>query len=492
MTKLKLEDLIIKHYKYLFLEIYFSVRLIFMFGSRKSAKTKHVALRLVLRVMWDKNYNGLAMRKVAAELKDSVREELEWAINILGVSHLWKYKIQAREFIYLPYGNKILLKGISINPTSGKPSLSGLIVSQGWIKDVWLEEAWEFTKDDYKMIRQTIRGGTYTLIITGNPYFQGIWCVKMAMMLLMPILDLLKSKGQQWGYFEEQRENGKIKRLESIVHWNNFQINDKLSQADLDERWEEETSNPKDFIVTGYGFPGSPSGTILGDLVANIQFIEYEKALGLVKDFTCGIDIGLTRDATGLILEGWDTQENEYIFGEYYHSNGKQECNEYSNNGIWTRKEPFQIANDLLEMLITFQPLWNKGGDKLKISCDSADRAFIAILNQKARELKWDSLLKFIPTIGEDEGKREINSRIIAERHALSHKKVFIVTYDGKPCCPQLFYEMENIPWKITQNTGEARPERDGSKVHPDLTNSWEYARESKVDKQLKRIGVRI
>jgi phage terminase large subunit len=49
----------------------------FLFGSRKSAKTKSIALRLVIRLMMDKDYNAVAMRKIASELKDSVVAELQ-------------------------------------------------------------------------------------------------------------------------------------------------------------------------------------------------------------------------------------------------------------------------------------------------------------------------------------------------------------------------------------------------------------------------------
>lgn len=56
--------------------IYFTVRLMFLFGSRKSAKTKHIALRMIMRTMSDPEYNGLVMRKIAGEIPESVANEL--------------------------------------------------------------------------------------------------------------------------------------------------------------------------------------------------------------------------------------------------------------------------------------------------------------------------------------------------------------------------------------------------------------------------------
>jgi hypothetical protein len=35
---------------------------------------------------------------------------------------------------------------------------------------------------------------------------------------------------------------------------------------------------------------------------------------------------------------------------------------------------------------------------------------------------------------------------------------------------------MTNIPWKRNKSTGEITLVRDGSQVHPDMTNAWEYA----------------
>ena len=87
------------------------------------------------------------------------------------------------------------------------------------------------------MIRQTIRGGDYTLIITGNPYFRSMWCVRRAIELFHPELETLKQKGEMFKYLPQKTtQDGKVEQLESIVQWSNFQINNKLSKADITER----------------------------------------------------------------------------------------------------------------------------------------------------------------------------------------------------------------------------------------------------------------
>lgn len=72
-----IRELTIPSFDYLFTPSYYSVAEMYIFGSRKSAKTKHVALRTIYRLITDKDYNALVIRKIASEINDSVRVELE-------------------------------------------------------------------------------------------------------------------------------------------------------------------------------------------------------------------------------------------------------------------------------------------------------------------------------------------------------------------------------------------------------------------------------
>ncbi len=75
-------------------------------------------------------------------------------------------------------------------------------------------------------------------------------------------------------------------------------INTKLSEEDLEERLEELRLNPKDAIVTVYGFPGSPSGTILGDLSHKIKTRSLDYFMRRPTEYAGGVDVGLENDAT--------------------------------------------------------------------------------------------------------------------------------------------------------------------------------------------------
>ena len=49
---------------------------------------------------------------------------------------------------------------------------------------------------------------------------------------------------------------------------------------------------------------GSPSGTILGDLTHNIQYISLEEASKRVVKYIGGVDVGITNDATSAHFGG--------------------------------------------------------------------------------------------------------------------------------------------------------------------------------------------
>lgn len=442
-----------------------------------------------MRTMTDPDYNALAMRKIAGEIPESIANEITWAIYTMKVQHLWEFKGLKKGYVYTykPTGQVILMKGISVNPVTSKPSLSGLNVARGMIKDVWLEEAWEFTEEDYKMIRGTVRGTDAddgseqgaTFLIVGNPYYQSIWCVKMAMSFLKPELEELKTYGEQWAHIEQDISKG---RLETIVHWSNLFINTKLSKADYAERMEELHRNPKDALVTVYGYPGSPSGTILGHLTHHIQERDIDYWNRNVGEVTGGVDYAVEKDATTAGLNGLCSWGEMIAVEGYWHSNNRKEANQFSNNGQWKEKDPYEMACDVIEYYNdTWRELWqHKTAGQLKVYVDNAAITFINMLN---RELKHRGITDIIfkATKGKNEGKIPIERRIIFEKDMMSRGMISFLRVkadNGETISypTRLMYEFENIPWKRTQSNGEIRIERDGSKVHPDMTNQWEYS----------------
>ena len=123
-------------------------------GGRGSAKSTHIALRLVVDVM-KYPVTALCVRKVARTLEESVFEQLREAIDILGVSDYWRVMKSPLQLIYLPRGNKIIFRGAD-DPTK----IKSIKVSKFPIAFLWIEELAEFkTEDEVSTIEKSVLRG---------------------------------------------------------------------------------------------------------------------------------------------------------------------------------------------------------------------------------------------------------------------------------------------------------------------------------------------
>ena len=136
-------------------------------GGRGSTKSSFVSVQIILGMMKDRQANAVVLRKVGLTLRDSVREQLKWAIQGLGVWSYWSDKVSPMELCYLPTGQRILFRG------ADKPrKIKSARVRSGYFKFVWYEEVDEFTgKEEIRMINQSLlRGGSpFVLFYTYNP-----------------------------------------------------------------------------------------------------------------------------------------------------------------------------------------------------------------------------------------------------------------------------------------------------------------------------------
>jgi phage terminase large subunit len=125
-------------------------------GGRGSTKSSFISEEIILGIMKDPLANGVALRKVKDTLKDSVYEQLLWAIDTLGVRSYWADKLSPLELKYIKTGQKILFRG------ADKPKRTkSLKFSHGYCKYIWYEELDEFTgPEEIRTINQSfMRGG---------------------------------------------------------------------------------------------------------------------------------------------------------------------------------------------------------------------------------------------------------------------------------------------------------------------------------------------
>ena len=136
-------------------------------GGRGSTKSSFVSVEIITGIMKNPEANAVVIRKVGLYLKDSVYEQLLWAIDKLGVSAYWQEKLSPLELVYIPTGQRIIFRG------ADKPKkLKSTKVHKGYIRYVWYEEADEFGGiEEIRTINQSIlRGGsTFTVFYAYNP-----------------------------------------------------------------------------------------------------------------------------------------------------------------------------------------------------------------------------------------------------------------------------------------------------------------------------------
>lgn len=127
-----------------------------LYGGRGSTKSSFISVEIPLGMMQDPLANAVVFRKYAVTLRESVYEQIQWAIDALGVSELWEAKVSPLAFIYKPTGQKILFRGLD----KAKKTKS-IKVAHGYFKYLWFEELDEFSGiEEIRTVQQSVlRGG---------------------------------------------------------------------------------------------------------------------------------------------------------------------------------------------------------------------------------------------------------------------------------------------------------------------------------------------
>lgn len=127
-------------------------------GGRASTKSSWISLAIIRGMLLDPQANALIFRKVGATLKDSVYEQIVWAIDALNCTHLFRYLKAPMEIIYMPTGQRILFRGAD-DPRKSK----SIKLSKGVFRYLWFEELTEFQgMEAVRIIKQSVfRGVDY-------------------------------------------------------------------------------------------------------------------------------------------------------------------------------------------------------------------------------------------------------------------------------------------------------------------------------------------
>lgn len=258
-------------------------------GSRASKKSKTTALNMIVRLIQYPLSNLLVVRRNFNSLKDSCYSDLRWAMDKIGVSEFFKCTNNPLEITYTPTGQKILFRGLDDGL-----KITSISVPKGVLNFVWIEEAYEITKEeDFNKLDMSIRGevpdGYFKQItLTFNPWSAQSW---------------LKAR-----FFDYESEN-------IFTKTTTYQCNEWLDESDLSIFEEMKLHNPRRYNIEGLGNWGIAEGLIY----ENVEYKEFnvdELRSTCIAGF--GLDFGFT-DPTAFVACMVDNPNKRiYIFDEFY------------------------------------------------------------------------------------------------------------------------------------------------------------------------------
>lgn len=261
-------------------------------GSRASKKSKTTGLYYITKMIQHPEANLLVIRKTERTLKDSCYKELKWAMQRLGVEHLWKCNVNPLEMTYEPTGQKIYFRGLD-DPLK----VTSITVDRGHLCWCWIEEAYEINKEeDFNMLDESIRGqvppGLWKQItLTFNPWTDKHWIKKR--------------------FFDVQDP-------EILAKTTNYMCNEWLDEADLKLFEDMRINRPKRYRVAGLGDWGVVDGLVFENYTEQVFDVnEVSRRPGVRSAF--GLDFGYTNDPSALFCGLIDEAKKEiYVFDEMY------------------------------------------------------------------------------------------------------------------------------------------------------------------------------
>lgn len=126
-------------------------------GGRAALKSSYISLKVIELIKNNPQMHACVTRQIAATLKDSVYNQIKWAINELGLNSEFSCKVSPLEIVYKKTGQTIYFRGLD-----DEMKLKGIKPTFGYVGILWKEE-----KDQMKGAAQersvnqsVLRGGS--------------------------------------------------------------------------------------------------------------------------------------------------------------------------------------------------------------------------------------------------------------------------------------------------------------------------------------------
>ena len=262
----------------------YSTRFLLFYGGAGSGKSHFIAQRLVYKALKDTR-KILVLRKVNRTTKASTFQLLLDTLNQFGIINYCV--INRTDFsITLPTGSQFLCMGLD-DPEKIK-SITGLT-------DAWLEEATEFSLDDFSQVNLRVRdpkAENQEVILSMNPVSRANWTYLQ--------------------FFAENPDLDEFRKTVRIVH-TTYKDNPHLPEAYVQALLMMKATNEVYYKIYALGEFGSLDKLIYN----NWQKMDFDP--DTVKgQLLCGLDFGYTNDPTAFTASILVENERRiYIFKEW-------------------------------------------------------------------------------------------------------------------------------------------------------------------------------
>lgn len=254
-------------------------------GGRGSCKSSFASLEIVDGITKDETgeKNAIVFRLVGGTIRESVYSQIQWAIDTLGVGHLWEGKVSPMCYTYKPTGAQILFRGLddALKLKSVKPK-------KGRFAYIWFEEFCELPGPNLvrSVMQSILRGGDgFTVFRTFNP----------------PI-----SKNNWANRFIQQPDD------KAVTLYTDYTMipPEWLGEAFLYEAERLKAINPDAYLHEYMGQPVGTGGEVFPNVVVREITDEEIEQLGYLYQ---GLDFGFAVDPACFIRVAYDSRNDTVL-----------------------------------------------------------------------------------------------------------------------------------------------------------------------------------
>lgn len=261
-------------------------------GGRGSLKSSFISIEIVLLLIQNPNMHAIIYRRVGNTLRESVYEQIIWAIDMLGLRDRFQYRVSPMEIRYVETGQRIIFRGAD-DPMKSK----SIKISFGYFGILWFEELAEFAgMDDIRTIKASIiRGGdkSYTFYSYNPPMTSRNWVNKEA---LIPKSTRLTHHSTYLGAPPEWLGKEFIAEAEAL-----------------------RASNERAYRHMYLGEVTGTGGTVF----TNLELREIlDSEINTLGTFYSGLDFGFAIDPDAYVCWGYDAQQRRIIAVDEFYGSG--------------------------------------------------------------------------------------------------------------------------------------------------------------------------